>query len=177
MNAVMKMLASGESDLADNEMFQTGDPLNAMFAYMRTGMAAMSVGIMQAAYEAALDYSKEREVFGGPIGGHQLVQEHLYNIRAGLETGRLLTYEAAQKVAEGDPEARMYSSLAKGWVCEKSVDVADEALQVHGGNGLSKDYPLERYYRDARTMTIPDGTTDIQQLVVGKELTGIRAYK
>jgi alkylation response protein AidB-like acyl-CoA dehydrogenase len=62
-------------------------------------------------------------------------------------------------------------------VCEKSVDVADEALQVHGGNGLSKDYPLERYYRDARTMTIPDGTTDIQQLVVGKELTGVRAYK
>jgi alkylation response protein AidB-like acyl-CoA dehydrogenase len=177
MNAVMNMLASGDSDLAENEMFQTGDPLNAMFAYMRTGMAAMSVGIMQAAYEAALDYAKDREVFGGPIGGHQLVQEKLYNIRAGLETGRLLTYEAARKVAAADPEARMYSSLAKGWVCEKSVEVADKALQVHGGNGLSKEYPLERYYRDARTMTIPDGTTDIQQLVVGKELTGIRAYE
>ncbi|QLD88054.1 acyl-CoA/acyl-ACP dehydrogenase [Natronomonas salina] len=177
MNAVTKMIASGESDITDNEMFQNQNPLNAMFAYMRTGMAAMSVGIMQAAYEAALDYSKDREVFGGPIGGHQLVQEKLYEIRAGLETGRLLTYEAARKVAAGDDEARMYSSLAKGWVCEKSVDVADVALQVYGGNGLSKDYPLERYYRDARTMTIPDGTTDIQQLVVGKELTGIAAYK
>jgi alkylation response protein AidB-like acyl-CoA dehydrogenase len=177
MNAVTKMVASGESDITDNEMFQNQNPLNAMFAYMRTGMAAMSVGIMQAAYEAALDYAKNREVFGGPIGSHQLIQEKLYDIRAGLETGRLLTYETAQKVAKGDPEARMYSSLAKGWVCEKSVEVADDALQVYGANGLSEDYPLERYYRDARTMTIPDGTTEIQQLVVGKELTGHAAYK
>ncbi|MFQ3318414.1 MAG: alkylation response protein AidB-like acyl-CoA dehydrogenase [Natronomonas sp.] len=177
MNAVMNMVAAGDSDIAENEMFQTADPLNAMFSYMRTGMAAMSVGIMQAAYEAALEYAKDREVFGGPIGGHQLVQEKLYDIRAGLETGRLLTYEAARKVAEGDPEARMYSSLAKGWVCEKSVEVADDAIQVYGGNGLSTEYPLERYYRDARTMTIPDGTTEIQQLVVGKELTGVSAYK
>jgi alkylation response protein AidB-like acyl-CoA dehydrogenase len=177
MNAVTNMVASGESDITDNEMFQTQNPLNAMFSYMRTGMAAMSVGIMQAAYEDALNYAKEREVFGGPIGGHQLVQEKLYEIRAGLETGRLLTYETARKVGEGDPEARMFSSLAKGWVCEKSVDVTDTALQVHGGNGLSEEYPLERYYRDARTMTIPDGTTDIQKLVVGKELTGVSAYK
>ncbi len=177
MNAVTKMVAAGDSDITDNEMFQTQNPLNAMFSYMRTGMAAMSVGIMQAAYEDALQYAKDREVFGGPIGGHQLVQEKLYDIRAGLETGRLLTYETAGKVAEGDPEARMYSSLAKGWVCEKSVDVTDQALQIHGGNGLSEEYPLERYYRDARTMTIPDGTTDIQKLVVGKELTGESAYK
>ena len=176
MNAVTEMVASGESDIADNEMFRTQNPLNAMFSYMRTGMAAMSVGIMQAAYEDALRYAKQREVFGGPIGGHQLVQEKLYHIRAGLETGRLLTYETARKVAEGDPEARLYSSLAKGWVCETSVDVTDLALQIHGGNGLSEEYPLERYYRDARTMTIPDGTTDIQKLVVGKELTGESAY-
>ncbi|PSP67256.1 acyl-CoA dehydrogenase [Halobacteriales archaeon QS_1_69_70] len=176
MNAVAEMVASGDSDIADNEMFRTQNPLNAMFSYMRTGMAAMSVGIMQAAYEDALRYAKQREVFGGPIGGHQLVQEKLYEIRAGLETGRLLTYETARKVAEGDPEARLYSSLAKGWVCETSVDVTDLALQIHGGNGLSEEYPLERYYRDARTMTVPDGTTDIQKLVVGKELTGESAY-
>ena len=176
MNAVTEMVASGESDITDNEMFRTQNPLNAMFSYMRTGMAAMSVGIMQAAYEDALQYATEREVFGGPIGGHQLVQEKLYDIRGGLETGRLLTYETARKVAEGDPEARLYSSLAKGWVCETSVDVTDTALQIHGGNGLSEEYPLERYYRDARTMTVPDGTTDIQKLVVGKELTGESAY-
>ncbi len=176
MNAVTNMVASGDSDITDNEMFQTQNPLNAMFAYMRTGMAAMSVGIMQAAYEKALEYATDREVFGGPIGGHQLIQQKLYQIRAGLETGRLLTYEAAHKVANGDPEARMYSSLAKGWVCEKSIDVTDETLQIYGANGLSDEYPLERYYRDARTMTIPDGTTEIQQLVVGKELTGISAY-
>jgi alkylation response protein AidB-like acyl-CoA dehydrogenase len=152
------------------------DPLNSMFARMRNGMASISVGIMQAAYEAALDYATDREVFDQPIGQHQLIQEKLYDIRAGLETGRLLSRHAAERIAAGDPEARMLSSLSKGWVCEKSVEVTDAAMQVFGANGLSEDYPLERYYRDARTMTIPDGTTEIQKLVVGYELTGLQAY-
>jgi alkylation response protein AidB-like acyl-CoA dehydrogenase len=69
------------------------------------------------------------------------------------------------------------SSLAKGYVCEASVDATSKAIQVYGGNGLSKDYPLERYFRDARTMTIPDGTTEIQKLIVGYELTDLQAYK
>lgn len=176
INAVM---ASAEEDDGDGDggfMSGNGDPLNAMFANMRNGMAAISVGIMQAAYEAALDYATDREVFDKPIGGHQLIQEKLFNIRAGLETGRLLTRHTAERIAAGDPEARMLSSLSKGWVCETAVDVTDDALQVFGGNGLSKDYPLERYYRDARTMTIPDGTTEIQKLVVGYELTDEQAY-
>jgi alkylation response protein AidB-like acyl-CoA dehydrogenase len=152
------------------------DPLNSMFARMRNGMASISVGIMQAAYEAALDYATDRDVFDQPIGQHQLIQEKLYDIRAGLETGRLLSRHAAERISAGDPEARMLSSLSKGWVCEKSVEVTDAAMQVFGANGLSEDYPLERYYRDARTMTIPDGTTEIQKLVVGYELTGLQAY-
>jgi len=153
-----------------------GDPLNSMFASMRNGMASISVGIMQAAYEAALDYATDREVFDQPIGQHQLIQDKLFEIRAGLETGRLLSRHTAERIAAGDPEARMLSSLSKGWVCEQSVEVTDAALQVFGANGLSEDYPLERYYRDARTMTIPDGTTEIQKLIVGYELTDLQAY-
>lgn len=153
-----------------------GDPLNAMFATMRNGMASISVGIMQAAFDAALDYATDRETFGKPIGGHQLIQETLYDMKAKLETSRHLTYHVDDLIAAGDPDARMMSSLAKGWVCERSVEVADDAIQVHGANGLSTDYPLERYYRDARTMTIPDGTTEIQKLIVGYELTDEAAY-
>jgi alkylation response protein AidB-like acyl-CoA dehydrogenase len=161
-------LSSGEGE---------SDPLNSMFASMRNGMASISVGIMQAAYEAALDYATDREVFDKPIGGHQLIQNKLFKIRAGLETGRLLSRHTAQQIAAGDDEARMLSSLSKGWVCEKSVEVTDHAMQIYGGNGLSEDYPLERYYRDARTMTIPDGTTEIQKLIVGYELTDMQAYQ
>ncbi|ARS90267.1 acyl-CoA dehydrogenase family protein [Natrarchaeobaculum aegyptiacum] len=177
--AVMEAVSDGRMDPNDSALAgggPGGNPLNSMFASMRNGMAAISVGIMQAAYEAALEYATDREVFDQPIGQHQLVQEKLYNIRAGLETGRLLTRYTAQKIAAGDPEARMLSSLSKGWVCEKSVEVTDDALQVYGGNGLSTDYPLERYYRDARTMPIPDGTTEIQKLIVGYELTDLQAY-
>lgn len=177
--AIMAALSDGRVDADDSSLVDPsvgGNPLNTMFATMRNGMAAVSVGIMQAAYEDALDYATDREVFEQPIGQHQLIQDKLFKIRAGLETGRLLTRHTAQKIEQGDEEARMLSSLSKGWVCETAIDVTDEALQIYGGNGLSTDYPLERYYRDARTMTIPDGTTEIQKLVVGYELTDLQAY-
>jgi len=148
-----------------------------MFATMRNGMASISVGIMQAAMDAAREYATDRETFDKPIGQHQLVQEHLYDIKAKLETSRHLTYHVDDLIADQHDDARMMSSLAKGYVCEASVDATSKALQVYGGNGLSKDYPLERYFRDARTMTIPDGTTEIQKLIVGYELTEMQAYK
>jgi len=177
MDAVMNMVAEGESSIADNDMFGTENPLNAMFAYMRTGMAAMAVGIVQGAFEVALDYATDRETFDKPIGQHQLVQELLYDVKANLETSRHLTYHAADLVQNGHEDARMLSSLAKGYACEASVEATSDAIQVLGGNGLSTDYPLERYFRDARTMTIPDGTTEMQKLIVGKELTGLSAYE
>ncbi|WP_255149174.1 acyl-CoA dehydrogenase family protein [Halorarius halobius] len=176
MTAVGNMVAEGNGDLADAPMFQTAKPLNAIFSYMRTGMAAMSVGIMQAAMDEALEYAKGREISGEAIAGKQLVQDLLYKIKRDLETSRLLTYHAADLVHRGDEEARLMSSLAKGHACERSVDAASNAMQVFGANGLSTDYPLERFYRDARTMTIPDGTTEIQKLIVGYELTDIPGY-
>ncbi|WP_254821632.1 acyl-CoA dehydrogenase family protein [Haloglomus halophilum] len=176
LNAVGRMASEGGTNVLENPIFRTQDPQNAMFAYMRTGMASMAVGIMQASFEATLDYATERTVGGGPIAGKQLVQDHLYEMKAGVETARLLTHHAATHVAEGHADARLLSSLAKGYACETVVDVASRAVQVHGANGLSTDYPVERYLRDARTTTIPDGTTEIQKLIVGSELTGHAAY-
>jgi alkylation response protein AidB-like acyl-CoA dehydrogenase len=97
-------------------------------------------------------------------------------MKAGVETSRLLTHHAAEHVADGHADARMLSSLAKGYACETAVDVASRAVQIHGANGLSTDYPVERYLRDARTTTIPDGTTEIQKLIVGSALTDHAAY-
>lgn len=150
--------------------------LNATFSFMRTGMSFMAVGIMQAALEAALEYAESRETFGRPIASTQLVQEKLYEILRDLETSRHLSRHALELLKRGDERARLVSSLAKGYTAERSVRATYNALQIHGGEGLKTDNRLERFYRDASVMTIPDGTTEIQKLVVGKELTGESAY-
>jgi alkylation response protein AidB-like acyl-CoA dehydrogenase len=147
-------------------------PENIIFAFLRSGMALAAAGISQAALDAAITYARERMQFGRPIGRHQLIQEKLYDMKALTVTSRLLGYWAFKMAISGDPDARMASSLAKGYACEAAVKVASDAIQVHGGMGLSDEYPLERYFRDARMLTIPDGTTEIQKLIVGRELLG-----
>jgi alkylation response protein AidB-like acyl-CoA dehydrogenase len=158
------------------QLFFEQKALNATFSFMRTGMSFMAVGIMEAAVEETMDYVLERETFGKPIAEHQLVQEKLYDMKVGLETSRELSERALELVAAGDDRARLFSSMAKGYTAETSVDVTSDAIQVFGGEGLKTENRLERYYRDARVMPIPDGTTEIQKLVVGKELTGHSAY-
>jgi alkylation response protein AidB-like acyl-CoA dehydrogenase len=161
---------------AVSQLFFEQKALNATFSFMRTGMSFMAVGIMQAAFDEALDYVHERETFGKPIGQNQLVQEKLYEILRDLETSRQLSRHALELLERGDDRARLISSLAKGYTSERSVDATYNALQLHGGAGLKTENRLERYYRDASVMTIPDGTTEIQKLVVGKELTDYAAY-
>ncbi|MFQ3320649.1 MAG: alkylation response protein AidB-like acyl-CoA dehydrogenase [Natronomonas sp.] len=161
---------------AVSQLFFEQKALNATFSFMRTGMSFMAVGIMQAAFDEALDYVHERETFGKPIGENQLVQEKLYDILRDLETSRHLARHALELLSRGDDRARLISSLAKGYTAERSVDATYNALQIHGGEGLKTQNRLERYYRDASVMTIPDGTTEIQKLIVGKELTGLSAY-
>ncbi|MFD1514039.1 acyl-CoA dehydrogenase family protein [Halomarina rubra] len=158
------------------QLFFEQKPLNATFSFMRTGMAFMAVGIMQAAFDEALAHATDRETFGSPIGGHQLVQETLYDMRVGLETSRQLARRAAESLETGSEDARLLSSMAKGYTSETCVDVTSNAIQVFGGEGLKTDNRLERYFRDARVMPIPDGTTEIQKLIVGKELTDLSAY-
>lgn len=147
-------------------------PENIIFAFLRSGMALAAAGVSQAALDASIEYARERTQFGRPIGRFQLIQEMLYNMEALTVSSRLLGYRAFQMALSGDPKARMASSLAKGYACDAAVKVTSDAVQLHGGMGLSDEYPLERYFRDARMLTIPDGTSEIQKLVVGRELLG-----
>jgi len=142
-------------------------------------MALRSAGISQAALDASIKYAKERVQFDKPIGKTQLIQEMLFNMTVATESSRFFGYRALNLFSKGDVDARKASSLAKGYACESAVRVTYDAIQIHGGNGLSEDYPLERYFRDARMLTIPDGTTEIQKLVVGREIMGkgMSAYR
>jgi alkylation response protein AidB-like acyl-CoA dehydrogenase len=154
------------------KMLSTMEPFTAMMTMPRAGMALASVGIAQAAFEAALNYSKERKQFGKPIGKFQLIQEMLYEMDVSIETARLLGYKAADAIVKGNPDARKLSAMAKVYAGEAAVKVTYRAMQIHGGMGLSTEMALERYFRDARMMTVPDGTSEMMKLVTGYTLLG-----
>ena len=145
------------------------------FEIGRSTLAAMSVGMAQASIDASIKYVREREQFGKPIGGFQMIQELIADMIASTEASRLLTHRAFHLIDNGE-RARWQSSLAKAFACEQAVYTTSKGIQVHGGMGLSDEYPVERYFRDARMMTIPDGATQIQKLVMGREIIGIRAF-
>jgi alkylation response protein AidB-like acyl-CoA dehydrogenase len=145
------------------------------FEIARSGMAVMAAGISQAAIDAAISYARERKQFGRPIGSFQLIQEIIVDMIAETEASRFLAYRAFYLIDKG-VRARLESSLAKAYACEAAVRVTSRAIQVHGSVGLSDEYPVERYFRDARMLTIPDGTTQIQKLIVGREAIGIKAF-
>jgi alkylation response protein AidB-like acyl-CoA dehydrogenase len=140
----------------------------------RSTLAAMSVGIAQAAIDASIRYAQERHQFGRPIGSFQLVQELIVDSVIETECARLLAYQALDMQDNGE-DATWQASAAKAYATEMAIRVTSRAIEVHGGVGLMEDYPLERYFRDARTLTIPDGTTEIQKLVIGRRLLGISA--
>jgi hypothetical protein len=148
------------------------NPVSLVLAFLRIGMAFMATGISQACLEASVNYSKERVAFGRPIGKFQLIQDMLCKIATITETSRLLGYKALDLAARGSPEFRMTSSMAKAYACKEVVDAASYAIEIHGGMGLSDELPIERYFRDARMMSVPDGTTNMNTLVVGRELLG-----
>jgi len=154
------------------KMLSTMEPFTAMMTLPRAGMALASVGIAQAAFEAALNYSKERKQFGKPIGKFQLIQEMLYEMDVSIETARLLGYKAVDGIVKGQPDARKLSAMAKVYGGETAVKVTYRAMQIHGGMGLSTEMALERYFRDARMMTVPDGTSEMMKLVTGYTLLG-----
>lgn len=146
-----------------------------MFEMARSGMAIMAAGISQAAIDASIKYARERKQFGRPIGSFQMIQEMIADMIAETEATRLLGYRALYLIDKGI-RARLESSLAKAYGCEAAVRVTSKAIQIHGAMGYSDEYPVERYFRDARMLTIPDGSTQIQKLVVGREAIGIRAF-
>jgi len=141
----------------------------------RAGMAIMATGVSQAAVDASIQYARERNQFGKPIGSFQMIQGMIADMIADTEATRLLAYRALYRIDKG-LRARLESSLAKAFGCEAAVRVTSMAVQIHGAMGYSEEYRVERYFRDARMLTIPDGTTQIQKLIVGREAIGIRAF-
>jgi alkylation response protein AidB-like acyl-CoA dehydrogenase len=135
----------------------------------RINIAARSVGIAQAAYDAAFGYSQEREAFGQPISGFQAIQLKLADMATSLQAARLLTYWAASKMDRGE-RADLESSMAKLFASEVAIDLSLEAMRVHGGYGYSKEFEVERLYRDAPLMAIGEGTNDILKTVIAKSL-------
>jgi hypothetical protein len=135
----------------------------------RIGIAALSVGLAQGAYEAALNYAKERRQFGQPIAGFQAIQWKLADNATRIEAARLLTYRAAYLRDQGARTTRE-SSTAKLFASEIAVKAADDCVQIHGGYGFVKDYPAEKYFRDVKLLTIGEGTSEIQRLVIARQL-------
>ncbi|MFJ9770996.1 acyl-CoA dehydrogenase family protein [Kitasatospora sp. NPDC101157] len=147
----------------------------AALAKGRMSVAAGCVGIARACLEAAVRYAGEREQFGKPIASHQLVQELLAGIAVDVEAARLLTWKVADHIERGLPFATE-SSVAKLYASEAAVRAANNALQVFGGYGFLDEYPVGKYLRDARVMTLYEGTSQIHQLLIGRALTGVNAF-
>ncbi|MFJ4674816.1 acyl-CoA dehydrogenase family protein [Kitasatospora sp. NPDC088783] len=147
----------------------------AALAKGRMSVAAGCVGIARAALEAAVRYAGEREQFGKPIAHHQLVQELLADIAVDVDAARLLTWRVADLIDRGLPFATE-SSVAKLYASEAAVRCANNALQVFGGYGFIDEYPVGKYLRDARVMTLYEGTSQIHKLLIGRSLTGVNAF-
>ena len=137
----------------------------------RIGIAALSVGLAQGAYEAARDYAKERRQFSQPIAAFQAIQWKLADSATRIEAARLLTYRAAHLKDRGIRMTRE-ASMAKLYASETAVKAADDCVQIHGGYGFVKDYPAEKYFRDVKLLTIGEGTSEIQRLVIARQLLG-----
>jgi alkylation response protein AidB-like acyl-CoA dehydrogenase len=137
----------------------------------RIGIAALAVGLAQGAFEAALGYAQERKAFGRPIGAFQAVQWKLADHATRIEAARLLTYRAAY-LKDRNHQARttLESSMAKLYASEVAVRAAEDCVQIHGGYGFVKDYPAEKFFRDVKLTTIGEGTSEIQRLVIARQL-------
>ncbi|MEZ5307822.1 MAG: acyl-CoA dehydrogenase family protein [Pyrinomonadaceae bacterium] len=135
----------------------------------RISIAALSVGIAQGAFEAAVAYAKEREQFGRPIAAFQAIQFKLADMATEIEAARLLTLQAAF-LKDADKPVTKQSAMAKLYASETAVRVAEESVQIHGGYGYTKDYPAEKFWRDSKLCTIGEGTSEIQRLVIAKQL-------
>lgn len=136
----------------------------------RIGIGALSTGIAQGAFDESLKYSKERQAFGQPISEFQAIQFKLANMATEIEAARLLTLQAAAMKDAGHKRTGYYASMAKLYASETANRVCADAVQIHGGNGFSRDYAVERMYRDARVTTIYEGTSEIQRIVISREI-------
>jgi hypothetical protein len=137
----------------------------------RIGIAALAVGLAQGAYEAARDYAFVRKQFGQPIGTFQSIRAKLVDNATRIEAARLLTYRAAAMKDVGK-RTTVEAAMAKLYSSEIAVRAAEDGVQIHGGYGFVKDYPAEKFFRDVKLTTIGEGTSEIQRLVIARQLLG-----
>jgi alkylation response protein AidB-like acyl-CoA dehydrogenase len=143
----------------------------------RIGIASQALGIAEAAYEASLQYSREREAFGQFIGQFEMIQQKLADMKTRIEASRLLIYSAALAKERAKKTGERYTleaAMAKLFASESAMWVTTEAIQIHGGMGYSKELPVERYFRDAKITEIYEGTSEIQRIVIARAETGLR---
>ena len=138
----------------------------------RISIGALGLGMAQGALDAAMSYAKQRKQFGQAISEFQAIQFKLADMATEVEAARLLVYRAAWLADQGDVRFSKESSMAKLFAGEVAVKVANECVQIHGGYGFIKDYPAEKYYRDVKLCTIGEGTSEIQKLVIARQLLG-----
>jgi alkylation response protein AidB-like acyl-CoA dehydrogenase len=134
----------------------------------RISIAALSLGIAKGAYEASVKYSQEREQFGQPIANFQGISFKLADMATKIEAAELLTRQAGEMKNKGLKMTKQ-SAMAKYYASEISVEIATDAIQIHGGYGYTKEYPVEKFYRDSKLCTIGEGTSEIQKLVISRE--------
>jgi alkylation response protein AidB-like acyl-CoA dehydrogenase len=139
----------------------------------RISIGALALGIAQGAYEEAIKFARERKAFGKTISNFQAIQFMIADMATEIEAARLLIYHAARLEDEGKPFLRE-SAMAKLYASEVAMRVTNKAIQIHGGYGYTRDYPVERMYRDAKICTIGEGTSEIQRLVIARDIMGVR---
>jgi alkylation response protein AidB-like acyl-CoA dehydrogenase len=164
----------------ENRLGQEGEGFKIAMTVLdagRIGIAAQALGIAEAAYEASLQYARERQAFGGPIGQNQGIQWKIADMKCRIDASRLLTYRAALAKEAAKKTGARYTteaSIAKLYASETAMFCAHQAVQIHGGMGYSKELPVERYFRDAKITEIYEGTSEIQRIVIARNELGLR---
>lgn len=164
----------------ENLIGEEGEAFSLAKKYLNVGrcvVAFSALGIAEAAYEAAVRYAGERVQFGRTIASFQLVQQMIADMATLVETSRLLCYRSADALDRGSPDAQMLCSMAKRHATESALRVSEQSMQVHGGAGYTCLFPVERYYRDARHLSIAEGTNQIQSLLIAQSVLGVSALK
>ncbi len=179
-SATSELIFDGYEVPVENILGKRGDGFKIAMTVLdagRIGIAAQALGIAEAAYEASLQYARDRVAFGGPIGRLQMIQQKIADMKTRIEASRQLIYLAVQAKMHAMQNGGRFTteaSMAKLFASETAAFVTDEAVQIHGGMGYSKEMPVERYYRDARITRIYEGTSEIQRMVIARNELGLR---